>query len=94
MRTFSSTDLAERTDEVLAAVSREHVEIMQDGAASFVIVGIEWYEAMTRRERVIEDFANHISIEGIDALHAALDTGKLFPDLGESRGDADSQDGD
>lgn len=92
MRTFSSTDLAERLDEVLTAASHEHVEIVQDGAASFVIVGIEWYEAMTRRERVIEDFANHISIEGIDELHAGLIASELFPDLGEGRGDADTKD--
>ena len=74
MRQFSSTDLANRTGDVLAAASREAVQIKRHGTPRFVVMSVERFEEMTARGR--PQRAVHVgdmSDDEADALLAALE---------------------
>ena len=74
MRQFSSTDLANRTGDVLAAAARETVQIKRHGTPRFVVMSVERFEEMTARgppQRAVH--MGDMSDDEADALLAALE---------------------
>lgn len=87
MREFSSTDLANRTGDVLAAAARDVVRIRRHGTPRFVVMSVERFEEMTERgqtQRAIH--VSDMSDDEADALLAALEAD-------EPTQDSDDRDG-
>ena len=83
MREFSSTDLANRTGDVLAAAARDAVRIKRHGTARFVVMSVERFEEMAERGRTQK--AIHVadmSDDEADALLAALEADERTQDGG------------
>lgn len=81
MREFSSTDLANRTGDVLAAAARDAVRIRRHGTPRFVVMSVERFEEMTERGRMQR--AVHVadmSDDELDALLAALEVDEMSQD--------------
>ena len=62
MRNFSSTDLANKTGDVLAAAAQEPVNIQRHGKARYVLLSVEQFERLNaradqRRAVHVEDLA-------------------------------------
>ncbi|WP_179381800.1 type II toxin-antitoxin system prevent-host-death family antitoxin [Jannaschia marina] len=84
MREFSSTDLANRTGDVLAAAARDTVRIKRHGTARFVVMSVERFEEMAEQGRTQR--AIHVadmSDDEADTLLAALEADELAQDGNE-----------
>ena len=62
MRNFSSTELANKTGDVLAAAAQEPVNIQRHGKARYVLLSVEQFERLNsradqRRAVHVEDLA-------------------------------------
>ena len=49
MRSFSSTELANKTGDVLAAAAQEPVNIQRHGKARYVLLSVEQFERLSAR---------------------------------------------
>ncbi|WP_083799266.1 type II toxin-antitoxin system prevent-host-death family antitoxin [Roseobacter sp. AzwK-3b] len=74
MRNFSSTELANKTGDVLAAAAQEPVNIKRHGKTRFVLLSVEQFERLSmsadqRRSVHVED----LTAEEADELIAQLE---------------------
>lgn len=74
MRNFTSTELANKTGDVLAAAAQEPVNIQRHGKARYVLLTVEQYERMSAKSDQrcavhVEDLAP----EEVDQLIAHLE---------------------
>ena len=76
MKQFSSTELANRTGDVLAAAAEEPITIARHGKPRFVMLSTEQYERLRRRDETRRAF--HVS----DLTDA--EAAKLIADLQDS----------
>lgn len=82
MRTFTSTDLANKTGDVFAAASQSAVEIHRHGKPRFVLMSTETYERLTNRNPQRALHVDDMSVEELDAEIAVLRA-----EIGEVPGD-------
>jgi len=81
MREFSSTDLANRTGDVLTAAARDAVQIRRHGIPRFVVMSVERFEEMTERGRTRHAVhVSDMSDDEADVLLAALEADELVQD--------------
>lgn len=77
MRAFSSTDLANRTGDVLAVAAVEPVEIQRHGKPRFVLMSRDRYERLTggqtQQAHHIDDLPTDLRALLSDALQKELD---------------------
>ncbi|MDF2143286.1 type II toxin-antitoxin system prevent-host-death family antitoxin [Paenirhodobacter sp. CAU 1674] len=77
MRSFSSTELANKTGDVLAAAAAAPVVIKRHGKARFVILSIERYDRLTaghdtRRAFHVSDLSDAEAEELVKALEHSI----------------------
>jgi prevent-host-death family protein len=79
MKQFSSTDLANRTGDVLAAAAEAPVAIARHGKPRFVMLSIERYERLrgreTRRGLHVSDLTDAEAEKLISDLQDSIDNG-------------------
>lgn len=78
MRSFSSTDLANNTGDVLAAAAQSAVEIKRHGKTRFVILSVDQFEDMktrgdTRKAIHIDDMSGAETDQLIAELEAGIE---------------------
>jgi len=87
MREFSSTDLANRTGDVLTAAARDAVQIRRHGIPRFVVMSVERFEEMTERGRTRRAVhVSDMSDDEADVLLAALEAEALVQDGDDRNG--------
>lgn len=77
MRSFSSTELANKTGDVLAAASAEPVAISRHGKERFVVLSVEQYQQLrsgreTRRAFHVSDLSDAEANSLIAALEHSI----------------------
>ena len=78
MRNFSSTELANKTGDVLAAAAQEPVHIQRHGKSRFVLLSVEQYERLNtqashRRAVHIDDIGADEAATLIAALQHSIE---------------------
>jgi len=77
MRHFSSTDLANKTGDVLAVAAQEPVHIQRHGKSRYVLLSIEQFEALNtkadhRRAVHVDDMRKNEAADMITALEHSI----------------------
>lgn len=78
MKQFSSTELANKTGDVLAAAAQEPVSIARHGRSRFVMLSKERYEKLVlcldaRRSVSVADLSDEDAATLMDALQDSVD---------------------
>lgn len=78
MREFSSTELANKTGDVLAVAAQEPVHIQRHGKSRYVLLSVEKFEELNnkadfRRSVHVNDLREDESLDLIAALQNSID---------------------
>ena len=70
MRNFSSTELANKTGDVLAVAAQEHVHIQRHGKSRYVLLSVEQFESLNTRAD--QRRAMHMDDMSGDEVHSLI----------------------